>query len=455
MQRWVSATLACAWLLPAAVAWSATTASESTPELPVAQLTEADPSVVAVLRQAESLLGQGKSSEAHDLLTRHELDLAGSASFDYLLGVAALDSGKPKDAVFALERVVVSQPDFPGARIELARAQFESGAYALARDQFQFLLTQSPPESTRTVIQRYRDAAAERASLSGSRWSALAQFGGGYDSNANGSTNQQTFLGFTLDPRNVETESSFGELTLGGSHSIAVGSSGGLVSNAQVSHRANADASFIDQTVASLGTTALWGRGAYRFSSGLDGYAGWLDTEDHERGMNLNFGASRRLADYEGAVNLRAGTLDYRSPALQILDANRYLAGFSLTRLNLGNGTGRAGVALLAGVDDARQSGSPYGNNRFGARVFGSWLVRPRSMLLAEISHTRTDFDGSFFGASRKDDQLGLSVALDLQDFPAAHWSVAPRLRYLNNDSNISLYEYDRLEAVVFVRRGF
>lgn len=441
MQRWVSAASACAWIL-----WST---------LVHAQLTESDPEVVPVLRQAEELLAAGKPGDAYELLTRNELDLAGTPSFDYLLGVAALDSHHPKDAAFALERVVASQPDFSGARIELARAQFESGEYRLARSQFQYLLTQSPPEGTRTVIKRYLDAIDDHSVLSGSHFSALAQFGAGYDSNANGSTSEQSFLGFTLNPRNVETKSSFGELTLGGGHTIALSEDSGLISNLQITHRANTDASFVDQTVASLGTTAVLVRGESRFSAGVDGYAGFLDGEDHERGYNLNGGASRRFGDYEGAVSLRAGTLEYQDAALSILDANRYLAGLTVTRLNIGERSGRLGVALIAGTDDAKQSGSPYSNARYGARLFGSWLLRPQSTLYAEVSSMTTDFDGTFFGSSRKDDQLGLTVAFDLQNFPFAKWSVSPRLRYVKNDSDIALYEYDRFEAVVFLRRGF
>ena len=63
--------------------------------------------------------------------------------------------------------------------------------------------------------------------------------------------------------------------------------------------------------------------------------------------------------------------------------------------------------------------------------------------------------DGTFFGGKRDDNQLALTVAADLQDFPARRWTLTPRVRYMKNDSNISLYEYDRFEAVVYLRRGF
>lgn len=432
-----------------------TPAFSGEPTLRLAQLTESDPAVVPVLKQAEALLAEHKAKEAYALLAAIELDLGGTPLYDYLFGVAALDSGRANDAAFALERVVAIQPEFSGARMELARAQFESGQYSLARTQFQYLLSQSPPAETRAVIDRYLGAINDRSQLAGSRWSALAQFGAGYDTNANGSTSEQTFLGFTLNPNNIETESSFGELTLGVGNSVALGAQSGLISNLQVTHRANPDASFIDQTVASLGTGFVWARGSTRFNVGADGYAGWLDGEDHEHGVNLNVGVSHRFADYEAGLSLRGGTIEYEQPALKILDTDRYLAGLSLTRLNIGSLSGRIGLVLLGGSDEAKRDDSPYGNDRYGARLFASWLLRPQSSIYFEVSQMSTDYDGSFFGADRSDDLLGATVALDFQNFPAAKWSVAPRVRYMKNDSSISLYEYDRVEAVIFIRRSF
>ena len=467
MQRWVWAACAGAWI--SSFAAPASGASEAysldversefgvtaVSELAAPEADENAPPPSVILNQAKALLADKKPAEAYALLSPFELALGGTPDFDYLLGIAALDSRRPRDAAFALERVVVTQPEFLGARLDLARAQFESGEYALARNQFRFLLTQEPPQETRAVIQRYLDSMGARSSRFSSRWSAQAQFGAGYDSNANGSTNEQTFLGFTLDPHNIEMGSSFGELTLDGGHVLGLSPTFGVISNVQLTHRANSQASFVDQSVASLGSTAVWVRGAYRFTGGVDGYAGWLDAHDHERGINFNVGASRPFGDYEGAVSLRAGTLEYRQDSLRILDADRYLAGVSLTRANIGGMAARAGVALLLGADDAKQAGSPYGNDRYGVRLFGSMAVRPDATVFAELSGISTHYDGSFFGGARDDDQLGVTVAFDLQNFPARNWSVTPRLRYLNNDSNVALYRYNRFEAVVFVRRAF
>lgn len=460
MQRWVSAACACAWILSCASA-SAATPEDDVPTPPAdsapsrASLVPA-PDASSILGEAKKLHDDGKAADSYALLSDHEAELAGTPEFDYLFGIAALDARRPKEAVFALERVVADQPGFLGARMDLARAQLELGQRSLAREQFRYLLTQDPPEETRVVILRYLDSIGQRDIHVSARWSALGQVGAGYDSNANGSTSEQSFLGFTLDPHNVATRSSFGEMSLNGNNVLSFGPTFGIVSNLDLMHRANTDASFVDQTVSSLASTAVWLHGEYRFSGGLDGYLGWLDGSDHERGANLNLGAARQFgSNYEGAVSLRAGSLEYRDEGLRILDTDRYLAGFSLTRFNIGERGARVGGTLLIGTDDVKHAGSPYGNDRYGLRVFGSMAVRPNTVAYAELSEMSTSYNGSFFGSNRDDNQLALTLAADLQDFPARRWTLTPRLRYMKNDSNIALYEYDRFEAVVYLRRGF
>src|SRR5689334_300857 len=251
MQRWGSAACACAWILSCATT-SAIAADDasSTPDEHPPERTSLIPSPEAptVLSEAKRLLDGGKASEAYTLLAERETDLAGKAEFDYLFGVAALDTHRAKEALFALERVVAEQPEFLGARMDLARAQLELGQRSLAREQFRYLLTQQPPEETRVVIQRYLDSLGERDIHLSARWSALAQVGAGYDSNANGSTSQQSFLGFTLDPHNVATSSSFGEVALNGGNVLAFGPTFGIVSSLDLQHRSNTDASFVDQS---------------------------------------------------------------------------------------------------------------------------------------------------------------------------------------------------------------
>src|SRR5688572_5773819 len=76
-------------------------------------------------------------------------DIASPVSSDYLRGIDALDNGRLGEAISALERVVAVEPEFSGARMELARAQFASGNYARADSEFRYLLAQAPPARVR------------------------------------------------------------------------------------------------------------------------------------------------------------------------------------------------------------------------------------------------------------------------------------------------------------------
>lgn len=413
-----------------------------------------------VLDDARQRLAGGDPGGAYELLAPQEGEWAGDPAYDYLFGMAALDSGRAGEAVFSLERAVAAQPDFPGARMELARAQFESGDLANARTQFQFLLSQSPPAPTRAVIERYLAAIDRPGGRSGFGVRPFVEFGAGYDSNANGSTAEHSFLGFTLDPRNVETASSFLEIAggLNQVHPLGGREDTAWVNGLRLSHRFNPDADFIDQTVGALNSGLSWARTRWRGNVGASGYYGLLDGDDHEWGAGIDAGLARRIAQsWELGATVRGGVLRYRDPALEVLDANRYLGALSLTRFNIGSRSGRFGAVLLGGVDEERAAASAFGNSRLGGRLFAGWMLAPQSGIYMEAGYLETDFDDTpgFFGVARKDRELSALISTDYQNWPGRGWTVNPRIRYVQHDSNVSLYEYDRWEIGVFVHRSF
>src|SRR5918994_2438330 len=168
-------------------------------------------------------------------------------------------------------------------------------------------------------------AAEESEEAETSGWAGLAQFAAGYDTNANASTREQEFLGFTLDPRFVESESSFGELTLGLDHTAVLASDRGFNSSVQLAHRANPGATFANQTVAYLGSEAVLLRDAGRFTLGISGYADRLDGKDPERGASIDLGMSRESGEnLEIAFSVRTSRISYEESDLEALDVDRY-----------------------------------------------------------------------------------------------------------------------------------
>ena len=167
--------------------------------------------VRALLGQAENLLAAGNVQRAYELLQGRETELSGHAYFDYLLGVAALDSGRINEAILSLRRAATTAPQFSGARMELARAHFDAGEKNVARPIFVALLAENPPPGVRGVLDQYIAAIDTRPETPASRFDPYLELFVGDDDNANGSTSDQQFLGFTLDAENLATESAFYE----------------------------------------------------------------------------------------------------------------------------------------------------------------------------------------------------------------------------------------------------
>jgi tetratricopeptide (TPR) repeat protein len=416
--------------------------------------------LAATLGEAQALLAEGRAAEAWARLSPLELEVAGSPYYDYLYGIAALDTGRNAAAITALQRVLVREPDFAGARMELARALYEAGDYPAAEQQFRYLLAQSPPPATQAVIERYLDAIDQGpglASAGRSRFVPYAEVGAGWDSNANASTGSDTFGIFVLDPDNVETSSPFVELAGGFQHGVATGPGGAVLSSGRASYRSNPDASFVDQLLLALGTTGQKSWGATRASIGASGYYSWLDGSQHELGAGVDLGLARQLgAGWELASAARAGIVRYQQDELEVLDVDRYLGSLALTRTGIGTRNGRVGFVALFGTDVATDASSPYGNQRLGARLFGGWQPGPGSSLYLEAAWAETDYDDSpgFFGEDRRDDQWALAVSTEYRDWPARGYSLVPTLRYTNTNSTVSLYDYDRFELGVYLRRS-
>ena len=139
-----------------------------------------------VIENARKLLAAGNAKQAYTELIAVQNRLSGMPEFDYLLGVAALDSGKIDDAIIAFERVLAVLPNHAGAQMDLARAYYAAGSFDLAEQAFLKLRVANPPQAAQIAINRYLDAIAQRKQQTQAGWTAFGELGLGYDSNITG-----------------------------------------------------------------------------------------------------------------------------------------------------------------------------------------------------------------------------------------------------------------------------
>lgn len=410
---------------------------------------QADAAAQALLRSAESRLATNDAAGAWALLSPREAELAGNPYFDYLLGIAALDTGRTSEAIFSLQRSLAVEPGFSGARMELARAYFESGNTDQARPLFVTLLGENPPPGVRDVLNRYIAAIDTRRSSPAARFTPFAEFTAGYDSNANGSTADNQFLGFTLSPQNIETDSPFGEVGIGFNYTRPNRNQTAWYLGGRAGHRHNSDASFIDSSIVSGMGGASWRRGAMFGRAGVDGYWTARDGDSNESYLGADLLVGRTVTDrWDLSLGVRTGAVRY-DDLIDVLDVNRLLAriGASYRYSPLGS----VSVELIGGQDDEQQAGSPYGNDKFGGRVSLNAPVGDHSLFLAAGVLT-SDYDGLFYGVPREDEQLTVMLQVEFRDVMTDGLSLVPRVRYVDNDSDVALYSYDRFEFGLMLR---
>ena len=410
---------------------------------------EADREATQLMQRAEARLRQNDADGAYALLSPYEAELAGNAYYDYLLGVAALDSGRLSEAIFTLQRALAVEPRFSGARMELARAYFEAGDKDQARPLFVALLDESPPPAVRNILNRYIDAIDARPAAPRPRFTPYAELAAGHDSNANGSTDDAQFLGFTLTPENVATDSAFTEAAAGFTWTVPSSRQVAWYAGARANLRHNPDADFVDSGVLSALTGISWRRGRFFGRAGIDGYVAQRDGDYNSSygGLELLLGASLD-ARWDLSLGVRGGRLSHDDP-IEILDVDRllYTLGVSYRISSLASIT----IEGIGGDDDEARSGSPYGNSKAGARL-GFTAPFADNQFRFSLGSLVSDYDGMFFGGAREDTQVTVLAELEFRDVFTEGLSLIPRVRHIDNDSDVPLYDYDRTEFGLTLR---
>lgn len=430
-------------------AWAVAAGAQDVGPATVTVHIDLDAETQQLLAEAETLIGRGQNDRAFDLLGTREAELAGNPLYDYLLGIAALDSGRYGEAIFSLQRILDVEPSFSGARMALARAHFQAGEKVQSRSLFLQLLEEQPPDTVRQVVNQYL-AAIDRRPKPQSRFTPFIETLVGHDTNANASTGSQNFLGFMLTPNSVETSSVFTEVGAGFNWVRKSGPQSVWFARMRARHRNNPDASFVDATTVSGQAAIAWRNESFHGRLGFDGYWGARDGDYNEKYAGVNFELGRPIGDsWDISTNIRYGGQRYED-SIGILNVDRLLYSLGLMRPVMGDASVK--FELIGGNDSETQSGSPYGNSKAGVRFSISAPVTRNTRMFGSIGYLETDYDGMFFGASRKDDQTTAMLQLEFRDVLAAGLAIIPRVLYIDNDSDVGLYTYDRTEVGVLIR---
>ena len=415
-----------------------------------------------LIRTATDLVTKSRIKEAYTLLSTYQSELAGDPDYDYLLGIAALDSGKINEAIFALERALAVNPNHLQARAEIARAYLAAGEVSASKQEFETVQKQNPPKEVSATIQKYLDIietsrAGKKFSLRGYVEAMI-----GNDSNVNTATSNRqiaipSFGGAVLNLSADGTAKSdtFGSLATGFNVRNELSEKWAFVGGANINKRNN----LTQQTFNTANGDANMG---LNLSRGNDNYLAVLQYQS----FVLDNTSYRDAAGITGQWqrNLKSGSqlssyLQYSSlsyPTQTFRDADRYVLGGAYAT-SLGSEPATVMYAgVYAGSEEPRRRGLSYlGNTFYGGRLGGEMKLSAAFALLASASMEMRMHSGSdtLFLVKRNDTQYDLKVSVNY--LPAKEWTISPAITYTNNDSNIIINKYDRTVYSISARRDF
>ncbi|OGI44622.1 MAG: hypothetical protein A2150_07380 [Candidatus Muproteobacteria bacterium RBG_16_64_11] len=416
----------------------------------------------AEIARARALFDQGKAAEAYEILAPLEATLAGDVNYDYLLGIAALDAGRPDKATLALERVLAVNPDFAGARLDFARAYFALGNYPRAKTEFEIVLKLSPPPAARTTIENYLSAIEQRAPIKRAGTSGYIGASIGYDTNANNATSEsQIFIPlfgatFSLSPTSLETSDAYLGLALGGQTSRALTPATSVYAAGDIKTRRHFDASEFDTINADARAGISLAQGADSYNLGLVLGRLYLDGRANR---NL-FGITaewRHLLSARNQLGVfgQYSQLRYQDPAIEVNDVDQELIGLGWVHV-LGDGGRSALFGSLYGGAEQETNGRPDGDKRFGGLRLGAQMVTANKQTFsASFGVQPGKFSGENLAFLVKRKDILYDVNIGYTWHPAPHWSLRPQLVHSRNDSNVPIYEYTRTDISLSVRRDF
>lgn len=398
-------------------------------------------------------LRRGEAEAAYAALSARLGLYAGDPEFDYLLGIAALDSGHPGDALLAFERVLLVEPDHLQARAELGRAYLAAGEHENARDAFRDVASREIPPEARRLVGRYLDEIARLDARHRVAITGMVGLDIGYNDNVNvGSTSEHWSLGdgTPVVPLPVSLPQKSMVFGIDGAISISGPMDGRWrwIAGVRSSTRRFPSADTLDQMQVDLSAGVTRRQECHQ-----------LTLLGQYQDLRLDGDALRRVTGFvaqwqcnpnrQSSLGAWFQVASLSFPGQSVRDATRRTIGLSAARLL----TARPGTLLSGAIHFGDERADPAWPNlayRFvGAHASLNTPLAPNWRGEIGLYWESRRFDGPepLFGHVRDDRQTELRISAER--WLGKGWSIQPQLSLLRNSSTLAPNDFRRSQLMV------
>ncbi len=416
----------------------------------------------AVMADARQVLQNGQPITAYETLMELEFEGSGDVEFDYLLGIAAIEAGKPDKATLAFERVLAVNPNFAGARIDMGRAYMLLGNMLQAKEEFDAVMKLNPPDAVKRQVEGFIAGIEQLRQVAKTSWGGFFGISFGRDSNVNGAPSDaeqfipifgQTVL---LDPNSVETPSNYLGLSGRIQFNHRANENVALYAGLDMDLRRNFQASQFDRSAADLRLGSIFTLTNHELEFSLVVGKTYLEQRNYR---NLTGGAVQwrvnvnEVNQFQSIVQFNR--LSYPQRELSVFDTDQTVIGFSWLRLFGTNKQGLGFAGLYQGKETDPNDNPSGAKDFYGVRAGGQWGIGARWAVYSTLGLAFADYDGFDISQQkvREDKHFDWSVGANYLLWDS--WSVRPQINVTRHDSNIGLYSFIRREISVTLRRDW
>ena len=404
-----------------------------------------------LVAQMNSLIQAGRYEEAYVLAQSGLFDYEGETNFDFAYGLAALESGRPDEAVFAFERVAFNNPNQQRVKLELARAYFLSENYAASATLFNEVLASNPTPNVRNNVEAFLILIEQAQSANRSVLTFDVGYNTGYDTNINSATELgviDTPIGdVILSQGGQQINNHYREFVGNVRYVRPIDNNSNFAVQGNYRNRNNLDSDQFDLDIGFVQFGYNHGLNQrLRYNHALRVQSVRLDSSSFQKSYTL-LNTVRRIGDNGWSQSLTGAYTGVRyangsNQNASLRDINQVLASGVVSK-----GTNRNLISgsLYYGVDRIlREVAKNNATTFYGIAVSDQMLVFPEHLAYVRASYQENKHQARdpIFVVERRNDLFSLSLGWIWQ--PVRRLSVTADYTFTDNESNIALYTYDR-----------
>lgn len=418
--------------------------------------------------EMDNLIAAGQFQQAFNLGSTNLDVWEGEPEFDFLYGLAALESGNANVSVFALERVAAVSTNGvlrERARLELARAYFVTNNLTAAENLFSLVLENNPPVNVQQNIEAFlRLIGARRDTQSPTIiWTISSVIGS--DDNINSATSNglidTPLIGqVELNPDGQETDDNFSNTAVTMTYSYPFTRDRSLSATVNLIHLDNFDTDQFDIDSLRGEVAYNWGNDTNRFKHGFALNKVNLDQNGFQESLAIN--SSWQHAGNNGWYQSIAGSYSKirydttnGSDANDLRDVDQFLLTGGLTKIS---GAYTHSLNLYHADEDPRNPTGGKHNGRDFTGLAYSLIYRMNAQHTSYLRASMQDVEHDdehpvFFDTIREDDTKTIAVGWFWQY--DRNLVITAEVSYTENSSNIELFDYSRFKYQAGIRYRF